>query len=159
MDATESFFAIFVTSENFRYANMRDIYRISKKLCVKYNALTFYNIMRSKKVNTELKARMLQICSELGVSPNKLSEDSGMSREYIRQMKEYVAADLLRYIHRTYPHINLIWLLTGEGEMKNESSPEDLSLLIKMLNEEREKNKALQEKIQKLEEELRNNKA
>ena len=59
--------------------------------------------MRSKKVNTELKARMLQICSELGVSPNKLSEDSGMSREYIRQMKEYVAADLLRYIHRTYP--------------------------------------------------------
>lgn len=84
---------------------------------------------------------MLKICSELGISPNKLSEESGMSREYIRQMKEYIAADLLRYISRNYPSINLVWLITGDGEMKNESSTQDVSLLIKMLNEEREKTK------------------
>ena len=63
---------------------MRDIYRISKFYCGKYIALTYYNVMRTKKVNTELKERMLKICSELGISPNKLSEESGMSREYIR---------------------------------------------------------------------------
>ena len=134
---------------------MRDIYRISKFYCGKYIALTYYNVMRTKKVNTELKERMLKICSELGISPNKLSEESGMSREYIRQMKEYIAADLLRYISRNYPSINLVWLITGDGEMKNESSTQDVSLLIKMLNEEREKNQALQNQINELEAKLK----
>lgn len=138
---------------------MRDIYRISKLYCGKYNALTYYNVMRTKKVNTELKERMLKICSELGISPNKLSEESGMSREYIRQMKEYIAADLLRYISRNYPSINLVWLITGDGEMKNESSTQDVSLLIKMLNEEREKNQALQNQINELEAKLKEIKA
>lgn len=138
---------------------MRDIYRISKFYCGKYIALTYYNVMRIKKVNTELKERMLKICSELGISPNKLSEESGMSREYIRQMKEYIAADLLRYISRNYPSINLVWLITGDGEMKNESSTQDVSLLIKMLNEEREKNQALQNQINELEAKLKEIKA
>lgn len=138
---------------------MRDIYRISKFYCDKYIALTYYNVMRTKKVNTELKERMLKICSELGISPNKLSEESGMSREYIRQMKEYIAADLLRYISRNYPSINLVWLITGDGEMKNESSTQDVSLLIKMLNEEREKNQALQNQINELEAKLKEIKA
>lgn len=138
---------------------MRDIYRISKFYCDKYIVLTYYNVMRTKKVNTELKERMLKICSELGISPNKLSEESGMSREYIRQMKEYIAADLLRYISRNYPSINLVWLITGDGEMKNESSTQDVSLLIKMLNEEREKNQALQNQINELEAKLKEIKA
>lgn len=138
---------------------MRDIYRISKFYCGKCIALTYYNVMRTKKVNTELKERMLKICSELGISPNKLSEESGMSREYIRQMKEYIAADLLRYISRNYPSINLVWLITGDGEMKNESSTQDVSLLIKMLNEEREKNQALQNQINELEAKLKEIKA
>lgn len=138
---------------------MRDIYRISKFYCGKYIVLTYYNVMRTKKVNTELKERMLKICSELGISPNKLSEESGMSREYIRQMKEYIAADLLRYISRNYPSINLVWLITGDGEMKNESSTQDVSLLIKMLNEEREKNQALQNQINELEAKLKEIKA
>lgn len=138
---------------------MRDIYRISKFYCGKYTALTYYNVMRTKKVNTELKERMLKICSELGISPNKLSEESGMSREYIRQMKECIAADLLRYISRNYPSINLVWLITGDGEMKNESSTQDVSLLIKMLNEEREKNQALQNQINELEAKLKEIKA
>lgn len=138
---------------------MRDIFRISKFYCGKYIALTYCNVMRTKKVNTELKERMLKICSELGISPNKLSEESGMSREYIRQMKEYIAADLLRYISRNYPSINLVWLITGDGEMKNESSTQDVSLLIKMLNEEREKNQALQNQINELEAKLKEIKA
>lgn len=138
---------------------MRDIFRISKFYCGKYIALTYCNVMRTKKVNTELKERMLKICSELGISPNKLSEESGMSREYIRQMKEYIAADLLRYISRNYPSINLVWLITGDGEMKNESSTQDMSLLIKMLNEEREKNQALQNQINELEAKLKEIKA
>jgi hypothetical protein len=115
--------------------------------------------MGTKKVNTELKERMLQICSELGISPNKLSEESGMSREYIRQMKEYISADLLRYISRNYPTINLVWLITGDGDMKNEAPTQDVSLLIKMLNEEREQNQILQNRIIELETELKKIKA
>ena len=102
---------------------------------------------------------MLKICSELGISPNKLSEESGMSREYIRQMKEYIAADLLRYISRNHPSINLVWLITGDGDMKNESSTQEVSLLIKMLNEEREKNQTLQNQINELKAKLKEIKA
>lgn len=111
--------------------------------------------MGNKKTNSELKERMLQICAELGLSANKLSEDSGMSREYIRQMKDYISPEMLRYISRTYPHINLIWLITGDGDIVNKANGEDVSLLIRMLNEEREKNKYLIDKVSQLEEELK----
>lgn len=111
--------------------------------------------MGNKKTNSELKERMLQICAELGLSANKLSEDSGMSREYIRQMKDYISPEMLRYISRTYPHINLIWLITGDGDIVNKANGEDVSLLIRMLNEEREKNKYLSDKVSQLEEELK----
>lgn len=110
--------------------------------------------MGTKRVNSDLKLRMLQICEALGVSPNKLSEDSGMSREYIRQMKDNISSDLLRYIIRMNKQINLIWLLTGEGNMINEAPSEEMSLLVRMLNEEREKNKILLEKIENLEKDL-----
>lgn len=109
----------------------------------------------NNKKYSELKERMLLICTELGLSANKLSEDSGMSREYIRQMKDYISPEMLRYISRTYPHINLMWLITGDGNMLvNKTNDEDVSLLIKMLNEEREKNKNLTNKIAQLEAEL-----
>lgn len=111
--------------------------------------------MGNNKTNSELKERMLQICAELGLSANKLSEDSGMSREYIRQMKDYISPEMLRYISRTYPHINLIWLITGDGDMVNKGNGEEVSLLIRMLNEEREKNKYLSDKVSQLEEELK----
>lgn len=111
--------------------------------------------MGNKKSNSELKERMLQICAELGLSANKLSEDSGMSREYIRQMKDYISPEMLRYISRTYPHINLIWLITGDGDIVNKANGEEVSLLIRMLNEEREKNKYLSDKVAQLEEELK----
>lgn len=110
--------------------------------------------MGNNKTNSELKERMLQICAELGLSANKLSEDSGMSREYIRQMKDYISPEILRYISRTYPHINLIWLITGDGDIIK-ANGEEVSLLIRMLNEEREKNKYLSEKVSQLEEELK----
>ena len=73
--------------------------------------------MAEKIINYEIRERVLQVCRYLSVSPNKLSQDSGMSREYIRLMKDYANADFLRYIFRTYPQINLVWLITGEGEM------------------------------------------
>lgn len=73
--------------------------------------------MAEKKINYEIRERVLQVCRYLDVSPNKLSQDSGMSREYIRLMKDYANADFLRYIFRTYPDIDIVWLITGEGEM------------------------------------------
>lgn len=111
--------------------------------------------MDKKTISYELKDRLLLLCRELDISANKLSTDSGMSRDYIRQMKDYASAEFLRYIYRNYPQVNLIWLITGDGDMfVKTSSNEDISLLIRMLADERDKNKELTERIQKLEEEL-----
>lgn len=116
--------------------------------------------MDKKKISYELKERLLLLCRELDISPNKLSLDSGMSRDYIRQMKDFASADFLRYIHRTYPSVNLIWLITGDGEMYYTNTENaDVSLLIRMLADERDKNKELSERIHTLEEELANIKA
>ncbi|MCF2592835.1 hypothetical protein I6E11_03260 [Bacteroides caecigallinarum] len=73
--------------------------------------------MAEKKTNSAIKERCLLVCNYLGISASKLSQDSGMNREYIRLMKDFANADFLRYIHRTYPDIDIVWLITGEGEM------------------------------------------
>lgn len=111
--------------------------------------------MDEKKNNSAIKERCLLVCNYLGISASKLSQDSGMNREYIRLMKDFANADFLRYIHRTYPDIDIVWLITGEGEMikKNEETG-NVSLLIKMLNDEREKVKKLEAEIAKLKEEF-----
>lgn len=134
---------------------MRVIFRFSKHKAKYFPLLTYNNIMAEKKTNREIKERVLLVCNHLGISANKLSQDSGMSREYIRLMKDFANADFLRYIYRTYPQIDLVWLITGEGEMikKNEETG-NVSLLIKMLNDEREKVKKLEAEIAKLKEEF-----
>lgn len=126
-----------------------------KPKTVYISQLTKYNIMAENKTNSAIKERCLLVCSYLGISASKLSQDSGMNREYIRLMKDFANADFLRYIHRTYPQIDLVWLITGEGEMiKTCEETGNISLLIKMLNEEREKVKKLEAEITQLKEEL-----
>lgn len=83
--------------------------------------------MIDNKTNSTIKDRCLLLCNYLGISASKLSQDSGMNREYIRLMKDFANADFLRYIHRTYSQIDIVWLITGDGEMikKNNNNNTD----------------------------------
>lgn len=71
-----------------------------------------------KELNTgTIRERMKQICILKGITANKLSLDLGMSRDYIRTIRENYSVDLLRKINGIYPDINLMWLITGDGPM------------------------------------------
>ncbi len=107
---------------------------------------------------TSIKERMLLICNMKGVSPNKLSQDLGKSRGYIRTISENYTVDLLRSINRIYPDINLMWLITGQGSMVIDTSLEsmDFHSLLNLYMAEREKNDRLQQEVSSLKNEIVN---
>lgn len=107
---------------------------------------------------TSIKERMLLICNMKGVSPNKLSQDLGKSRDYIRTISENYTVDLLRSINRIYPDINLMWLITGQGSMVIDTSLEsmDFHSLLNLYMAEREKNDRLQQEVSSLKNEIVN---
>lgn len=62
---------------------------------------------------------MQQIANHLGITPNALSISIEKDRTYIGKITGEITSDVMRKIHLLYPSINLIWLITGKGEMLN----------------------------------------
>lgn len=63
--------------------------------------------------------RITQFCDYKGVSKNEFSAQMGLSNSYMSKMigpkNSSVGSKILEKIVRTYPEINLRWLITGEG--------------------------------------------
>lgn len=110
-----------------------------------------------KEINTgTIRERMKQICILKGISANKLSLDLGMSRDYIRTIRENYSVDLLRKINGIYPDINLMWLITGDGPMVVDNNLEkmDFHKLMNLYLQECEKNNTLMEEKNELMQEV-----
>lgn len=80
----------------------------------------------------------------------------GKSRDYIRQLGSSITSDCLQYIYRTYPDINIIWIITGEGAMTEtqQKDNEDLTILLRLYEQERKLNLQLSNEIERLKKEL-----
>ncbi|UOY06384.1 hypothetical protein L0P88_20985 [Muricauda sp. SCSIO 64092] len=66
--------------------------------------------------------RIIQFIQYAGLSARKFDMSIGASNGYTLRMKKNhasVGSDVIENIVRTYPQLNLIWLITGEGEMLN----------------------------------------
>ena len=64
--------------------------------------------------------RILIFIKHSGISARQFDISIGASNGYTLRMKKNhasVGSDMIESIVRTYPHLNLIWLITGEGEM------------------------------------------
>lgn len=64
--------------------------------------------------------RIIQFIQYEGLSARKFDISIGSSNGYTLRMKKNhasVGSDVIESIVRTYPQLNLIWLITGEGEM------------------------------------------
>lgn len=78
-------------------------------------------------------SRILQFIDYKGISKNKFSNEIGLSNSYMTKMEgsDNVGSKIIEKIVRSYPDINLTWLITGSGDMflnqnnKNESEPMD----------------------------------
>jgi predicted RNA-binding protein with PIN domain len=64
-----------------------------------------------------VKKRLLELCSFLGISPDQFSKNIGKNREYIRKITKEIGSDALRQIYLAYSDVNILWIITGEGEM------------------------------------------
>ncbi|MGB5821344.1 MAG: hypothetical protein WBG90_17800 [Saonia sp.] len=69
--------------------------------------------------------RLMQFIKYAGLSARQFDISIGASNGYTLRMKKNnasIGSDVIESIIQTYPQLNLIWLITGEGEMikKNE---------------------------------------
>lgn len=55
------------------------------------------------------------------IKRSRFERSCGFSNGYTRNLKENPSASKIEDILRTYPNLNRVWLLTGEGEMLNTS--------------------------------------
>ncbi|MEN1783997.1 MAG: hypothetical protein AAGF77_02565 [Bacteroidota bacterium] len=66
--------------------------------------------------------RIMQFIEHSGLSARKFDMSIGAGNGYTLRMKKNnasVGSDVIETIIRTYPQLNLVWLMTGEGEMLN----------------------------------------
>lgn len=66
--------------------------------------------------------RLMHFIKYAGISARQFDLSIGASNGYTLRMKKNhasIGSDVIERIIQTYPQINLIWLITGEGEMLN----------------------------------------
>lgn len=108
----------------------------------------------------ELKTRFLQLAEYYGISIRKLEDKFELSRGNVSNIKGAIGSDKLSKIHDSCPEVNLIWLITGSGNMifnENEFQqpvikPDELSLnvLLDRIESLSAKNERLKEENHRL---------
>lgn len=93
-----------------------------------------------------IKQRLLDICKALDISASELSTTIGMSRPYIANLKKDITTEVLLNIHINYPTVNIMRIITGEGEvLVDESKKADIasSFFLEKYNQLESENKNL----------------
>ena len=83
--------------------------------------------------------RLYMFIEHSGLSARKFDLSIGAGNGYTLRMKKNhasVGSDVIETVIRTYPQLNLVWLITGEGEMLN---PDKALLANGVLSEEKER--------------------
>ena len=103
----------------------------------------------------EIKARLYLLAKKLGITPNEFSIRIGKDRTYLSKISKEIQTDVLRNIFVAFPCVNILWIITGEGEILFQKADEtlqssDASLLLRMFNKETEKVEKLQNELEDL---------
>lgn len=64
-------------------------------------------------------ARLEEIIDALNLTQTSLAESLGISQSYVSQMvggSRNISRNVLHFITKNYPEVNVRWLMTGEGE-------------------------------------------
>ena len=71
-----------------------------------------------------VKDRIILFIKKKGLSQKKFEKAAGLSNGYINSLRKSPTAEKMRSIIDAFPEINPQWLLTGEGEMLNQETPQ-----------------------------------
>lgn len=69
------------------------------------------------KTDSEIKNRLYFLAEKLGMNPSQFSAKIGKDRTYLSNIRKEIQTDVLRNIYINLPEVNLIWVITGKGEM------------------------------------------
>ena len=105
--------------------------------------------------------RLMQFIEHAGISARQFDLSIGASNGYTLRMsknKASVGSDVIENIIRTYPDLNVVWLLTGEGSMlKSEIEEEPLDFDKLPPSRQKEIEQIIEKKIKERQrEEMRN---
>lgn len=70
--------------------------------------------------------RLMQFIQHAGLSARQFDLSIGAANGYTLRMKKNrasIGSDVIENIVRTYPQLNVSWLITGEGEMLKSKAP------------------------------------
>lgn len=73
--------------------------------------------------------RLMEFIRYAGLSARQFDMSIGASNGYILRMEKNnasIGSDVIENIIKTYPQLNVVWLLTGEGAMLKGPKPESL---------------------------------
>ncbi|WP_088341199.1 hypothetical protein [Robiginitalea sediminis] len=73
--------------------------------------------------------RLLEFIKETGLSARQFDISIGASNGYTLRMhknRASIGSDVIESIIRTYPDLNVVWLLTGEGKMLKSQEEEEI---------------------------------
>lgn len=104
--------------------------------------------------------RLMQFIKFAGLSARQFDISIGASNGYTLRMKKNnasIGSDVIENILKVYPQLNVVWLITGEGEMlKKQEEPDILDFDQLPTSRKQEIEQLIEEKIkEKQEEELK----
>jgi hypothetical protein len=70
------------------------------------------------------KDRLKEFLSFNKIGRNRFEEKIGVAYGYMSSKSKTITSDVIENLSKEYPTINLIWLITGEGEMINTTNRE-----------------------------------
>jgi hypothetical protein len=73
--------------------------------------------------------RLMQFIKYVGLSARQFDLSIGASNGYTLRMKKNnasIGSDVIENILRVYPQLNVVWLITGEGEMLKKSEEDEI---------------------------------
>jgi hypothetical protein len=73
--------------------------------------------------------RLMQFIKYVGLSARQFDLSIGASNGYTLRMKKNnasIGSDVIENILRVYPQLNVVWLITGEGDMLKKSEEDEI---------------------------------
>lgn len=86
-------------------------------------------MQNNRSIMTKTIDRLMQFINHIGMSARQFDISIGASNGYTLRMKKNhasVGSDVLETILQTYPDLNVVWLLTGEGVMLKSQMEEEI---------------------------------